>query len=46
VASAIRGRTLCPLGDGAAMPVAALAGKFRDELLSRIEAAGREGSGR
>jgi NADH-quinone oxidoreductase subunit F len=46
VASGIRGRTLCPLGDGAAMPVAALAGKFREELLSRIEAAGWKGPGR
>ena len=41
VASAIRGRTLCPMGDGAAMPVAALAAKFRTELIGRIEAAGR-----
>ncbi len=41
VASAIRGRTLCPLGDGAAMPVAALVAKFRQELTDRIEEAGR-----
>jgi NADH-quinone oxidoreductase subunit F len=32
LADGIRGRTLCPLGDGAAMPIHALVSKFRDEL--------------
>jgi NADH-quinone oxidoreductase subunit F len=32
LASAIKGRTLCPLGDAAAMPLLALVNKFRSEL--------------
>jgi NADH-quinone oxidoreductase subunit F len=32
LADGIRGRTLCPLGDGAAMPIRALVTKFRGEL--------------
>ncbi|HEX9901588.1 MAG TPA: NADH-quinone oxidoreductase subunit NuoF [Acidobacteriota bacterium] len=32
LASSIKGRTLCPLGDAAAMPILALATKFRGEL--------------
>jgi NADH-quinone oxidoreductase subunit F len=32
LADGIRGRTLCPLGDGAAMPIHALVTKFRGEL--------------
>jgi len=32
VAGLICGRTLCPLGDAAALPIKALARKFRDEL--------------
>jgi NADH-quinone oxidoreductase subunit F len=32
LAGGIRGRTLCPLGDGAAMPIHALVTKFRGEL--------------
>ncbi len=42
VASAIKGRTFCPLGDAAALPVLALVGKFRAELEERAaEAASR-----
>ncbi len=32
LASAIKGRTLCPLGDAAALPILALVMKFRSEL--------------
>jgi NADH-quinone oxidoreductase subunit F len=32
VADGIRGKTLCPLGDGAALPIRALIMKFRGEL--------------
>jgi len=32
LADGIKGRTLCPLGDGAALPITALVSKFRDEL--------------
>jgi NADH-quinone oxidoreductase subunit F len=32
LADGIKGRTLCPLGDGAAMPIHALVTKFRGEL--------------
>ena len=32
LAEGIRGRTLCPFGDGAAMPIRAIVTKFRDEL--------------
>src|SRR5512143_748280 len=32
LAEGIRGKTLCPLGDGAALPIRALVGKFRGEL--------------
>lgn len=39
VASAIKGRSLCPLGDAAALPILALVTKFRTELGSRIEEA-------
>ena len=45
VASAIKGRTFCPLGDAAALPVLALVGKFRAELEERAaEAAARKAS--
>jgi NADH-quinone oxidoreductase subunit F len=37
VASAIKGRTLCPMGDAAALPILALVTKFRTEFGSRIE---------
>ena len=37
VASAIKGRTLCPLGDSAALAVLALISKFRKEFESRLE---------
>jgi len=40
LAANIQGRTLCPLGDAAAMPVAAIARKFRAELESGLEGAG------
>jgi NADH-quinone oxidoreductase subunit F len=43
VASNIKGRTLCPLGDAAAMPVQALVAKFRPELEAEI---GRAAKGR
>jgi NADH-quinone oxidoreductase subunit F len=32
LADGIRAKTLCPLGDGAALPIRALVTKFRDEL--------------
>ncbi len=32
LADGIRGKTLCPLGDGAALPIRALVSKFRGEL--------------
>ena len=32
LADGVRGKTLCPLGDGAAMPIHALVSKFRAEL--------------
>jgi NADH-quinone oxidoreductase subunit F len=32
VAGMIKGRTLCPLGDAAALPIQALVRKFRPEL--------------
>jgi NADH-quinone oxidoreductase subunit F len=32
LAEGIRGRTLCPLGDGASLPIRALVQKFREEL--------------
>ncbi len=32
LAEGIRGKTLCPLGDGAALPIRALVSKFRGEL--------------
>jgi NADH-quinone oxidoreductase subunit F len=32
LADGIKGKTLCPLGDGAALPIRALVSKFRDEL--------------
>jgi NADH-quinone oxidoreductase subunit F len=37
VASAIKGRTLCPMGDAAALSILALVTKFRTEFESRIE---------
>ncbi len=43
VASNIKGRTLCPLGDAAALPVQALVSKFRPELEAEI---GRAAKGR
>jgi len=39
VASAIKGRSLCPLGDAAALPILALVTKFRTDLGSRVEEA-------
>jgi NADH-quinone oxidoreductase subunit F len=33
LAANIKGRTLCPMGDAAAMPVLSIAGKFREELV-------------
>ena len=41
VAASIKGRTLCPLGDAAAMPLAALTAKFRIELEAELKAAGK-----
>ncbi len=40
VASAIKGRTFCPLGDAAALPILALVAKFRTELEERAAEAG------
>jgi len=37
LASNIKGKTLCPLGDAAAMPVLSISQKFRGELESYIE---------
>lgn len=37
IASNILGKTLCPLGDAAAMPVLSITRKFRDELESTIK---------
>jgi NADH-quinone oxidoreductase subunit F len=37
LAGNIKGRTLCPLGDAAAMPVAAIAQKFRAEIEATLE---------
>ena len=37
VASAIMGRTLCPMGDSAALSILTLVTKFRSEFWSRIE---------
>jgi len=37
VASNILGKTLCPLGDAAAMPVLSITQKFREELESHIK---------
>jgi NADH-quinone oxidoreductase subunit F len=42
IASAVRGKAFCPLGEAAALPVLALIGKFRAELEERIEAAARK----
>ncbi len=36
LASNILGKTLCPLGDAAAMPILSIAKKFRKELESRL----------
>jgi len=36
LASQIKGRTLCPLGDAAAMPILALVKKFRQELEAQL----------
>jgi NADH-quinone oxidoreductase subunit F len=36
LALAMKGRTLCPLGDAAAQPIVAIVDKFRDELEGRI----------
>lgn len=45
VAVSIKGRTFCPFGDAAALPVLALVGKFRAELEERAsEAAARKRS--
>jgi len=37
LAGNIKGRTLCPLGDAAAMPVAAISQKFRAEVEATLE---------
>jgi len=37
LASNMLGKTLCPLGDAAAMPILSIAQKFRNELESRME---------
>lgn len=37
LASNIKGKTLCPLGDAAAMPVLAITQKFREELESYLQ---------
>jgi len=37
LADGIRGRTLCPMGDAAALPIQALVTKFRDELEQAVE---------
>lgn len=37
LASAIKGKTLCPLGDAAAMPILAIVEKFKDELLAHVK---------
>jgi NADH-quinone oxidoreductase subunit F len=37
LADAIKGRTLCPMGDAAALPIHALVSKFRDELERTVE---------
>ena len=37
LASNILGKTLCPLGDAAAMPILSIAKKFRDEIENYIE---------
>jgi len=36
LASNILGKTLCPLGDAAAMPILSIANKFRDEIQSAM----------
>ena len=41
VASNIKGRTLCPLGDAAAMPIQALVAKFRPALEAERARAGK-----
>jgi NADH-quinone oxidoreductase subunit F len=41
VAQSIQGRTLCPFGDAAALPVQALIAKFGDEILASARARGR-----
>lgn len=40
VARNIKGRTICPLGEAAAMPVEALVTKFRDEFEAHVRAGG------
>ncbi len=40
VASNILGKTLCPLGDAAAMPILSITQKFREELESHIKGQG------
>ena len=42
VAFNIMGRTICALGDAAAMPVRAMIKHFRHEFVAKIEAAGRQ----
>jgi NADH-quinone oxidoreductase subunit F len=37
VADSIQGRTICALGDAAAMPVRAMLKNFRDEFVHHIE---------
>jgi NADH-quinone oxidoreductase subunit F len=37
LASNMLGKTLCPLGDAAAMPILSIAQKFRNELESRMK---------
>jgi NADH-quinone oxidoreductase subunit F len=43
VASNIKGRTLCPLGDAAAIPIQTLVAKFRTELEAEIDRAAKGG---
>jgi NADH-quinone oxidoreductase subunit F len=37
LADGIKGRTLCPMGDAAALPIQALVAKFRAELEQAVE---------
>jgi NADH-quinone oxidoreductase subunit F len=37
IADGIFGKTICPLGDAAAMPVQSFVKKFREEFVSHVE---------